>query len=432
MKLFILALVASVSGQNVPIITAQTSNAQIITSATNVSNNTVVEFDGEDTDLVNVECSANKMCMTIDPAYFTERRGHDMDMETVQLQSSCNGVTETLASGGKRMCTDNIDTNACGLQMSTNQTTVSFATEVITGESTLSFPNGNMTIVSYRIPFACHYPLDYLLTLESELGDKYGHYIPQIYTVKIITLLGPGFEGIGQFPVSMMLYADEQYNVIHSSAPVKNVSDTLYFAILLADKPESATVQARECWATPDANVDNQIRANLINDYCSTPVANPGQDPSVEITQNGVSNYARWNMKAFKFAGDEFDKVYVHCWARICFEGVDGETCDKAASCGANGRKRRAIEQMIAPSEREGEAILTVGPITLTPDVLEILGGLANKPDEPKPVDSSILALFLDPVIGTVAIVSLVVIIAILVGLIFVVTRRQLNNQSAK
>ena len=87
---------------------------------------------------------------------------------------------------------------------------------------------------------------------------------------------------------------------------------------------------------------------------------------------------------------------------------------------------------MIAPSEREGEAILTVGPITLTPDVLEILGGLANKPDEPEPVDSSILALFLDPVIGTVAIVSLVVIIAILVGLIFVVTRRQLNNQSAK
>lgn len=229
----------------------------------------------------------------------------------------------------------------------------------------------------------------------------------------------------------MMLYADERYEVIHSSAPVKNVSDTLYFAILLADKPESATVQARECWATPDANVESTIRANLINEYCPTPVSNPGQDPSVAITQNGVSNYARWNMKAFKFAGDEFDKVYVHCWARICFEGVDGQTCDKAASCGANGRKRRAIEQIVAPSEREGEAILTVGPIALTPGVLEIIADLVDPPSEPE-VDPTIMDLFLDPVIGTVAIVSLIVIIAILVGLIFVVTRRQLNNQTTK
>ena len=72
------------------------------------------------------------------------------------------------------------------------------------------------------------------------------------------------------------------------------------------------SILARECWATPDANVDSTIRANLINDYCPTPVSNPGQDPSVAITQNGVSNYARWNMKAFKFAGDEFDKVIRH------------------------------------------------------------------------------------------------------------------------
>ena len=245
MKLSLLALVASVHSQNVPIITAP-GNAEIITSAKNVANNTVVEFDGEDTDLVNVQCDANRMCMTINPAYFTQRRGHDMDMNTVELQSSCNGVSENLANGDKRMCTDNIDSFSCGLQMSTNQTHVSISTEVTTGETTISFPNGNMTIVSYRIPFACHYPLDYLLTLESELGDKYGHYIPQIYTVVIITILGPGFEGIGKFPVSMMLYADEQYEVIHSSAPVKNVSDTLYFAILLADKPEAATVQGTE------------------------------------------------------------------------------------------------------------------------------------------------------------------------------------------
>ena len=46
------------------------------------------------------------------------------------------------------------------------------------------------------------------------------------------------------------------------------------------------------------------------------------------------------------------------------------------------------------------------------------------------PQQSNILDLFLDPVIGTVAIVSLIIIIAILVGLIFVVARRQLNNSA--
>ena len=85
----------------------------------------------------------------------------------------------------------------------------------------------------------------------------------------------------------------------------------------------------------------------------------------------------------------------------------------------------------MAPSEREGEAILTVGPIALTPDVLEIIADLVDPDSEPE-VDPTIMDLFLDPVIGTVAIVSLIVIIAILVGLIFVVTRRQLNNQTTK
>ena len=249
MKLPLLALVATVHGQPPLILTSQNdfpSNADIITSSKNVQNNSIIEFSEDDTGgLVSTECTDTRMCMTINPEYFRQRRGHDIDMATVQLEAACNGETQMLADGSKRMCTESLDSNTCGLQLSTNSTTVSFSTQIVTGESTLTFPNGNMTIISYQIPFSCKYPLDYLLTLESELGDKYGHYIPQIYTVKIITLLGPGFEGLGQFPVSMMLYESAGYQRIHSSAPVKNVSDTLYFGILLSEKPEAATIQGR-------------------------------------------------------------------------------------------------------------------------------------------------------------------------------------------
>ena len=73
-----------------------------------------------------------------------------------------------------------------------------------------------------------------------------------------------------------------------------------------------------------------------------------------------------------------------------------------------------------------------MGPIALTPDVLEIIADLVDPVKQEPEVNPTIMDLFLDPVIGTVAIVSLIVIIAILVGLIFVVTRRQLNNQTTK
>ena len=44
--------------------------------------------------------------------------------------------------------------------------------------------------------------------------------------------------------------------------------------------------------------------------------------------------------QAFKFDGPDYDRVYVHCWARVCFD-IDGlPTCNKIDSCGA-GRKRR-------------------------------------------------------------------------------------------
>ena len=156
----------------------------------------------------------------------------------------------------------------------------------------------------YNIPFMCTYPLDYLLTLESETGEKYGHYIPQIYQVQIITILFQnGGEGIGRFPVAMMLFKDETYGPVYSSAPSINVSDTVYVGIILGESPEGAVIQARQCWATPTENPEDPVRVSLIDNFCSD-----NQETGVNIINNGNSNRAKWTTKAFKFAGPNYDK----------------------------------------------------------------------------------------------------------------------------
>ena len=156
----------------------------------------------------------------------------------------------------------------------------------------------------YNIPFMCTYPLDYLLTLESETGEKYGHYIPQIYQVQIITILFQnGGEGIGRFPVAMMLFKDESYGPVYSSAPSINVSDTVYVGIILGESPEGAVIQARQCWATPTENPEDPVRVSLIDGFCSD-----NDETGVNIINNGNSNRAKWTTKAFKFAGPNYDK----------------------------------------------------------------------------------------------------------------------------
>ena len=68
----------------------------------------------------------------------------------------------------------------------------------------------------------------------------------------------------------------------------------------------------------------------------------PWQDAEVSILNNGDGTDVRWTSKVFKFDGMENNRVYLHCRARICFNNVDGTTCDKLDTC-AN-RKRRALD----------------------------------------------------------------------------------------
>ena len=85
----------------------------------------------------------------------------------------------------------------------------------------------------FIVPWHCVYPLEYLVGLESETGDKYGYFIPKIYDVVTVTLLLKPGEGTGEFPVAMMLYKDNTYDEVYNEAPQLNVTDRLELVVLI-------------------------------------------------------------------------------------------------------------------------------------------------------------------------------------------------------
>ena len=85
----------------------------------------------------------------------------------------------------------------------------------------------------FIVPWHCVYPLEYLVGLESETGDKYGYFIPKIYDVVTVTLLLKPGEGTGEFPVAMMLYKDNTYDEVYNEAPQLNVTDRLELVVFI-------------------------------------------------------------------------------------------------------------------------------------------------------------------------------------------------------
>ena len=126
-------------------------------------------------------------------------------------------------------------------------------------------------------------------------------------------------------------------------------------------------------------------------------------------------------------------KVFLHCWAKVCFNIDGGASCDKIGSCGR--RKKRAVGDIYMDNSEinedltpNGEVVLTVGPIT----VKDLQDLISPSVDVPRQEQEGITSLFLNPVIGTVTIVSLIIIMMVLVGLIFIIMRRRSNSQSIK
>jgi hypothetical protein len=217
-------------------------NAEIVVNQqTSLANNDGVIFsqDGENhqvsyldrdfsDDDLNVTCSANNMCIQLKKQFLRDE-GITNNFDGVHLKSCDQGTREGFEEESEyiKLCTE-IGFNTCGTEMHMNKTHVSYLNRLFTTNGDPNMEKGSVivgTLNEFIVPWHCVYPLEYLVGLESETGDKYGYFIPKIYDVVTVTLLLKPGEGTGEFPVAMMLYTDNTYEQVYNEAPTLNVTD---------------------------------------------------------------------------------------------------------------------------------------------------------------------------------------------------------------
>ena len=66
-----------------------------------------------------------------------------------------------------------------------------------------------------------------------------------------------------------------------------------------------------KCWGTPISDRENKLRYYMIQDGC--PV---NGDTSLNVKSNGDSLQGRFDIKMFKFIGEDLNDVWLHCTGR--------------------------------------------------------------------------------------------------------------------
>ena len=76
-------------------------------------------------------------------------------------------------------------------------------------------------------------------------------------------------------------------------------------------------VVMEKCWGTPISDRENKLRYYMIQDGC--PV---NGDTSLNVKSNGDSLQGRFDIKMFKFIGEDLNDVWLHCTGRYFITSI--------------------------------------------------------------------------------------------------------------
>lgn len=147
---------------------------------------------------------------------------------------------------------------------------------------------------------------------------------------------------------SMRLYKDENYTDSYMHPPELEFDQDLYIQVelqkpLITGIDEAQTniaVVMEQCWGTPTADRSGEglTEDKRVMKYLMIDQGCPRDDPSLVVYSNGESLISKYSIKMFKFMGEDFNDVWLHCTVRACNNTVP-ENC--IPDCG-NNRVRRA------------------------------------------------------------------------------------------
>ncbi|KAJ8353200.1 hypothetical protein SKAU_G00207670 [Synaphobranchus kaupii] len=178
-----------------------------------------------------------------------------------------------------------------------------------------------------NITFVCRYPINYMVQQPN------GENMIKV-DVRTITLNTED----GNFSVAMMLYKDEDFEDKWTTTPFLMLEDNIYVKVFMI--PAHLVLRLDRCWATPTNDPYSSVQYNFIRDSCPVMM----NEQTLDVLSNGQGPEAMFQIQMFKFVGNAYKDVFLHCNVQICHStaGVCQPNCS-----GEDGmvRTRRDITQ---------------------------------------------------------------------------------------
>ncbi|KAI1895761.1 hypothetical protein AGOR_G00110090 [Albula goreensis] len=215
-----------------------------------------------------------------------------------------------------------------------------------------------------NITFVCRYPINYMVQQPN------GENMIKV-DIRTITLNTED----GNFSVSMVLYKDEDFEDKWTTTPSLMLEDSIYVKVFMI--PAHLVLRLERCWATPTSDPYSSIQYNFIRDSCPVTMT----EQTLDVLSNGQGPEAMFQIQMFKFVGNAYKDVFLHCNVQICHTtaGVCQPNCS-----GEDGmvRTRRDITQSHTVSfgpirrltAKSGKPDLNLG--VMPPVETFVLGGL--------------------------------------------------------
>ncbi|GCB66842.1 hypothetical protein scyTo_0010156 [Scyliorhinus torazame] len=156
-----------------------------------------------------------------------------------------------------------------------------------------------------NITFACRYPMNYIvqqLNAENKISVD----------TRTITLNTED----GNFSISMILFKDESYKEKWMTVPFLSLDDNIYVKVDMI--PSHLLVRLEKCWATPTNEPHHNIQYIFIKHSCPEVKT----EHTLLVETNGQGSEAMFRIQMFKFVGNAYNDIFLHCHVQICHNTV--------------------------------------------------------------------------------------------------------------
>ncbi|XP_032877740.1 pancreatic secretory granule membrane major glycoprotein GP2-like [Amblyraja radiata] len=165
--------------------------------------------------------------------------------------------------------------------------------------------SGIITRTYINLTFACRYPLNYIVQ-QINADNKISA------DTRTITLNTED----GNFSIAMMLFKDENYTDKWTSVPFLSLEDNIYVKVTMI--PTHLSVRLEKCWATPTNEPHHNTQYVFIKNSCPEVTT----EHTLSVKANGQGSEARFRIQMFKFVGNSYNDIFLHCHVQICHSAV--------------------------------------------------------------------------------------------------------------